>query len=102
MTIALICFSLLQQVHANPVPKKGNIESATSTKGGWISLFDGKTKNGWHVYSNDQGNGSCWKVEDGMLTFVPYPDKASKIRRGGDLVTDNEYENYHFSVEWKI
>ena len=101
-TIAFLFLLLNLHSNANPIPKKGIPESTNSQKGGWINLFDGKTKTGWHVYSNDQGNGSCWKVEDGMLTFVPYPDKASKIRRGGDLVTDNEYENYHFSVEWKI
>ena len=101
-TIAFLFLLLNLHSNANPIPKKGIPESTNSQKGGWINLFDGKTKNGWHIYSNDQGNGSCWKVQDGTLSFVPYPDKASKIRRGGDLVTDNEYENYHFSVEWKI
>jgi hypothetical protein len=89
-TIALAILLLGFQSNANPIPKKGNIESSNAQKGGWISLFDGKTKNGWHIYSNDQGNGSCWKVVDGTLAFIPYPDKNSKIRRGGDLVTDNQ------------
>lgn len=87
-------------------PSSKNSKKPTSTessqKKGWKMLFDGKSKAGWHIYSNDEGNGSNWKVEDGMLAYVPYADKTSKIKRGGDLVTDSEYENYHFSVEWKI
>jgi hypothetical protein len=33
---------------------------------GWKLLFDGTTKNGWHVYSN-KSDGSAWKVTDGAL-----------------------------------
>lgn len=102
LTIALAFMLFHLQINANPIPKKDISGSTDQKKGGWVSLFDGKTKNGWHIYSNDQGNGSNWKVQDGTLAYIPYPDKTSKIRRGGDLVTDNEYENYHFSVEWKI
>ncbi len=68
-------------------------------KKGWVSLFDGKTKKGWHVYRGE-GTGSSWQVEDGALVFVPSTEKGAK--NGGDLTTDAEFENYHFSVEWKI
>jgi hypothetical protein len=68
---------------------------------GWKKLFDGKTKKGWHIYRNE-GDGSSWQVEDGMLVFVPIKAKADALRPGGDIVTDNEYENYHLSLEWKI
>jgi hypothetical protein len=36
----------------------------------WISLFDGKTKNGWHIFNNGS-DGSAWKVVDGMLYLDP-------------------------------
>jgi hypothetical protein len=68
---------------------------------GWKKLFDGKSKKGWHTYLND-GDGSSWVVEDGMLVFVPNTEKNPSIKKGGDLTTDLEYENYHFSLEWKI
>lgn len=78
-------------------------ESATSQPSGkgWKKLFDGKTKKGWHIYRNE-GDGSSWQVENGMLVFVPIKAKADALRPGGDIVTDNEYENYHLSLEWKI
>ena len=58
------------------------------------TLFDGKTTNGWHLYLKT-GPGA-WKVVDGALQLDP------KAEGQGDLVTDNEYENYDLSLEWKI
>lgn len=75
--------------------------SDESSAKGWKKLFDGKTKRGWHIYRNE-GDGSSWQVEDGMLVFIPKKQSASGVRAGGDIVTDGEYENYHLSLEWKI
>jgi len=57
-------------------------------------LFDGKTTTGWHNYLKT-GPGA-WTVVDGALQLDP------KAPDGGDLVTDNEYENYELSLDWKI
>ena len=62
----------------------------------WVSLFDGKTTNGWHTYGQP-GPGSAWKVQDSVL----YLDASSKTGRG-DLVTDSTYENFDLKLEWKI
>lgn len=61
---------------------------------GWILLFDGETTKGWHTY-NKTGVTNNWQVEDGALVMKPKKEH-------GDIVTDNEYENYEFSTEWKI
>jgi len=67
-------------------------------KKGWKSLFDGKSKKGWHIYRGE-ATGESWQVEDGLLTFTPVNKPG--VKTGGDLTTDEEYENYHLSVEWK-
>jgi hypothetical protein len=36
----------------------------------WISLFDGKTTNGWHTFGKSSA-GEAWKVEDGAIMFDP-------------------------------
>ena len=61
---------------------------------GYTSLFDGKTTTGWHTYLKT-GSGA-WKVVDGALQLDP------KAEGQGDLVTDNEYENYELKIDWKI
>jgi hypothetical protein len=59
-----------------------------------VKLFDGKTTNGWHSYLKS-GPGA-WSVVDGTLQLDPAAPGQ------GDLVTDNEYENYDLKLEWKI
>ncbi len=68
-------------------------------KKGWKSLFDGKSKKGWHIYRGE-ATGESWQVENGILMFVPINKPG--VKTGGDLTTDEEYENYHLSLEWKI
>jgi hypothetical protein len=62
----------------------------------WISLFDGKTKNGWHTFGKTTA-GESWKVEDGALMFDP----SVKVG-GGDIVTNESFTNFHLQLEWKI
>jgi len=64
---------------------------------GFAKLFDGKTTNGWHTYGKSTA-GDRWKVEDGAIHFNVKADKSQT----GDLVTDNEYSNFHLKYDWKV
>lgn len=70
-----------------------------TVKQGWTPLFDGKTTAGWHTYGKTQAS-SAWKAEDGALHLDPAAKKQGA--EGGDLVTDEEYDNFHLKLEWKI
>lgn len=72
-----------------------NTLSSSEQAEGWTLLFDGQSKNGWHSYLN-KTNLDSWKVEDGTLTLVPGGSG------GGSILTDEEYENYHLKIDWKI
>ncbi len=61
-----------------------NTDSMSKSKDGWISLFDGKNLDNWHTYGKDKA-GAAWKIQG-----------------GGDLVTNEEYDNFHLKLEWKI
>ena len=65
----------------------------------WISLLDGKTTNGWHSYG-EKTAGPAWKVENGILRLDPTSLKNGI--KGGDLVTDSSYSEFHLTLEWKI
>jgi hypothetical protein len=71
------------------------INTTDNNQGGWKMLFDGKTTKGWHTYGKSTVN-DRWKIADGAL----YID--STVNEGGDIVTNNEYENYDLKLEWKI
>jgi hypothetical protein len=74
-------------------------DSVNSSNGkGWQKLFDGKTTTGWHTYRKTTV-GTDWKVVDGAL-FLDATHKTAG--QGGDLVTDEEFTNYHLKLEWKI
>ncbi len=74
-----------------------NALTEVEKKAGWKLLFDGNDLKGWHTYLRDTV-GSKWQVKDGAIVFVPtMPEEG-----GGDLVTNDEYENYELQLQWKI
>lgn len=66
----------------------------------WVSLFDGKTFDGWHQYNGTE-IGAEWSVNEDELTFEP-----KENRQWGDggknIVTDKEYTSFILSIEWKV
>ena len=45
--------------------------------------------------------GSGWKIQDGAI-FLDTTVKVNGKRDGGDIVTDEEFENFDLKLEWKI
>ena len=68
---------------------------------GFISLFDGKTTTGWHTFGKT-GVGKVWKVEDGMLHLDAASKKTYQTPEGGDIVTNDEYDNFHLKLDWRL
>ncbi|WP_462219611.1 3-keto-disaccharide hydrolase [Ferruginibacter sp.] len=66
-------------------------------KGKWVSLFDGKTLKGWHGF-NKTGTIQNWTIEDGAMVCLG----AAADAHGGDIVTDEAFENFELKWEWKI
>jgi len=98
----LASIALLASCNASETSSTENKDTSTAAEAtvpaadtGWVSLFDGTSTTGWHTYGLSNVN-SRWKVADSALTI----DTASK--EGGDLVTNNEYENFDLQLEWKI
>jgi len=75
--------------------------SSQAQANGWVSLFDGKSVNGWHKYGGAAA-GTAWKVADGALYLDTSMKSSWQIANGGDIVTDKEYENFDLKLEWKI
>jgi hypothetical protein len=68
---------------------------------GWQLLFDGQSTSGWHKYGGEPV-GSAWKVIDGAMYLDSATKKDGKIEGGGDIVTNDEFENFHLKLEWNI
>ena len=76
-----------------------NTLSSKESSDGWQLLFDGKSTNGCHTYGKTAA-GNAWAVKDGAI-FLDL-DNKKKTGKGGDLVTDEEYDNFHLKLDWKI
>lgn len=75
-----------------------NTLSRKEQEQGYVSLFDGKTMDSWRTYQNQSA--ASWSVDNGTLHC-----KGSSANYGAitaDLMTKNQYENFDFSVDYKI
>ena len=68
---------------------------------GFKLLFDGKSKDGFHVFNN-KTDGSAWKIVDGTYHLDPKEQKDAQTTGGGDLVSTDEYQNFHLKLDWKV
>lgn len=68
---------------------------------GWQLLFNGKNMKGWHKYGGNPV-GSAWKVADGTFFLDTTVKENWQIKDGGDIVTNEEFDNFHLKLEWKI
>ena len=85
-----------EEVIINSNTKVNNRLTEKEKADGWQLLFDGKTTNGWHKF-NGEGIKGGWIVENGELVAL---GEGGDI--GGDIVTDKEFTNFDFKIEWKI
>jgi len=62
---------------------------------GWKLLWDGRTLHGWRSFKKSGPPLSGWEIKDGVLTCVAGG-------KGGDLITDQTFDNFEFSWEWAM
>ncbi len=67
---------------------------------GWILLFDGQSTSGWRSYNKTTFPEKGWVIEDGCLKCNG--SGAGEAGGGGDIVTNDKYSNFEFTLEWKI
>ncbi len=88
---------------ANAIPQDRRGKPGTSTKpnaltaeeksAGWRLLFDGKSTKGWRNYQARTLD-DRWRAVNGELTLT--------APGGGDIVTEETFENFELEFEWKI
>ena len=75
--------------------------SSQEKSDGWQLLFDGQTTKGWHKYGGAPV-GAAWKIADGVMYLDTSSKKDWQTANGGDIATDEEFENFDMKLDWKI
>lgn len=82
-----------------------NVLSDAETKDGFKLLFDGKSLAGWRNYQK-QSIGKAWIVDTAeqsiSLHITKKADGQWQAEDGGDIITNDAYENYTLELDWKI
>jgi hypothetical protein len=73
---------------------------------GWRLLFDGKSLVNWRGLGMDNVPKGQWIIEDGQIKKVAKENiplsEDGKPAPAGDLMTIESFENFEFSIEWKV
>lgn len=116
LTLSLMAAALLAGCAGNGTvqPKEGEIVCPTCSGTGviaapsvvapeaeWVTIFDGKTLNGWRGY-NRTDVPAKWIVEDGAIKFNGSGGGEAQTNDGGDLIFDQKFGNFELELEWKI
>ena len=75
-----------------------NTLSASEVEAGWQLLFDGESTDGWRGYDRVGFPNEAWEVRDGNLVTLIREDGGS----GVDLITEEQFENFELSIEFKL
>lgn len=93
MRRALVAAVMMMTVSAARAEDQLNTLTDQEREAGWKLLFDGKSTDGWRNYKA-KGISDGWKVIDGALV---------RAKKGaGDIVTNDKYENFELSIEYRI
>jgi hypothetical protein len=91
-------------VLAAGVPSLFAAESAGAEEG-WVSLFDGRSLEGWTVkiagHPAGENYRDTFRVEDGMIK-VSYDNYERFDRKFGHLYTNNAYSHYVLRLEYRF
>ncbi|WP_339866393.1 DUF1080 domain-containing protein [uncultured Algoriphagus sp.] len=67
----------------------------------WIDLFANNDFSSWHKYNAGEV-GKAWKIENGEVFLDATNIDSWEEGDGGDIVTNEEFENFHLKYDWKI
>jgi hypothetical protein len=80
---------------------EANLDEFPKDADGWITLFDGKTFNGWRGY-NRADMPAAWVIEDNAIKIQGSGAGEAGAANGGDIIFAHKFKNFELQVEWKV
>lgn len=85
------------QAEISAQKKKARVQTEPKTEKGWVSLFDGKTGEGWINPKTGKFPVNGWEIKDGLLSVSP---ETRANGGGGDIVSVKKYKNFDLIVDF--
>ena len=70
-------------------------------KDGFITIFDGKTFDGWRGYGKDAVPGK-WTIDQNSIKFNGSGGGEAQTNDGGDLIFAHKFKNFELELEWQV
>ncbi|WP_165040599.1 DUF1080 domain-containing protein [Dysgonomonas sp. ZJ709] len=78
-----------------------DISAYPKDKDGFITIFDGKTFNGWRGYGKDHVPNK-WAIDNGAIKFSGSGGGEAQDKEGGDIIFAHKFKNFELELEWKV
>ncbi len=88
---------MLSKIHLGLFLTVAAAMSASSHGQEWRALFNGYSLEGWTAQNGKRVSADAWKVESGGVLHLD-----TSVGRGGNILSQDEYENFELLFEWKI
>ena len=70
-------------------------------KDGYITIFDGKSLDGWRCYGKDKV-GSDWNIDDGAIHLKGSGNGEGGGVNGGDILFAHKFKDFELTFEYKV
>jgi hypothetical protein len=101
MKIINILLSFVLIMGITSCASTGKTKTSKAADEGFVSIFDGKTTNGWRGYNKPAFPEKGWEVVDGTLHCIG-SGAGEAGGSGGDIIYDKKLSNFELQLEWKI
>jgi len=78
-----------------------DLDKFQKDKDGYISIFDGKTFDGWRGYGKDTVP-ARWVIDNGAIKFMGSGGGEAQELQGGDLIFAHKFKNFEMEFEYKV
>ena len=104
LSVVLVIFlagALITSCKSKTSENKAEADASQAADEGWLVLFDGTSTEGWRNHGNETFPEGGWLIEDGTLKCEG-SGKGEAGGRGGDIIYDRKFKDFHLKLEWKI
>ncbi|EGK02235.1 MULTISPECIES: 3-keto-disaccharide hydrolase [Dysgonomonas] len=78
-----------------------DLSKLAKDKDGFITIFDGKTFEGWRGYGKDNVPGK-WTIDQGAIKFNGTGGGEAQDKEGGDIIFAHKFKNFELTFDWKV